>query len=116
MVRGGGPLHRVQGLSNKLFLRGFREKYVREPKAELKIAWREAQKEKKKEGFYLLHLRHSVWVFCATKLQSEDFHIVFIVLMFCEAEAINMCREIKLQKKKNIKLNLKYIINNYFCT
>ena len=33
--------------------------------------------------------------------KSEDFHIVFIVLMFCEAEAINMCREIKLQKKKN---------------
>ena len=47
--------------------------------------------------------------FVQCNCKSEDFHIVFIVLMFCEAEAINMCREIKLQKKKNIKLNLKYI-------
>ena len=46
--------------------------------------------------------------FVQSNCKSEDFHIVFIVLMFCEAEAINMCREIKLQKG-NIKLNLKYI-------
>ena len=35
----------------------------------------------------------------------------FIVLMFCEAEAINMCREIKLQKKKNYTLKLIRLIN-----
>ena len=37
--------------------------------------------------------------FVQCNCKSEDFHIVFIVLVFCEAEAINMCREIKLQKK-----------------
>ena len=49
--------------------------------------------------------------FVQCNCKSEDFHIVFIVLMFCEAEAINMCREIKLQKKKNYTLKLIRLIN-----
>ena len=55
-----------------------------------------------------MHLKHSIWVFFVqSNCKSEDFHIVFIVLMFCEAEAINMCREIKLQKKKKNNLECK---------
>ena len=47
-------------------------------KVELETKCIEAQKEKRKEGFYLLHLGIAYGFFCATKLQSEDFHIVFL--------------------------------------
>ena len=61
----------------------------------------EAQKEKEKKVLFVAFFKHSVWVFFVQhKLQSEYFHIFYMVLKFCEAEAINMCREIKLQKKK----------------
>ena len=66
VVRRRGP--RRAHLSNKLFLGGFnRENVHGSQKAELKIAWREAQKKKKKKVFICCILKHSVWVFfCAT--------------------------------------------------
>jgi len=54
-------------------------------------------------GFFVQHN-------CKVKI----FILFFIVLKFCEAEAINMCREIKLQKKKTyIKLRFQNIHADY---